>query len=149
MSGSEPAVNSASPFSSWRGDHVGIRVEDFDAAVRWYAEKLDFRLLHSWPMGEKTFGFMAPAGDDSFRFELVAGPGGAQRPPYNGLLDSHNILGWHHLCLRVEDVAQAVEELKRRGVTIVSEPRDVLQIAACFAFFADPWDNLFELTQKL
>ena len=40
-------------------------------------------------------------------------------------------------------------ELKRRGVTIVSEPVDVPNISRRFAFFADPWGNLFELTQRI
>ena len=39
--------------------------------------------------------------------------------------------------------------LKRRGVTIVSEPRDVAEIGRRFAFFADPWGNLFEVIQPI
>jgi len=36
--------NSFSPLASMKGDHAGLRMPDFDAAVAWYTEKLDFRL---------------------------------------------------------------------------------------------------------
>jgi glyoxylase I family protein len=34
-----------SPFASLRGHHVGIRVPDYEAALTWYTQKLDFRVL--------------------------------------------------------------------------------------------------------
>ena len=36
---------------------AAIRVPDFEAAVSWYVTKLDFRLLKSSPLNEKTYGF--------------------------------------------------------------------------------------------
>ncbi|MBD8655982.1 VOC family protein [Oxalobacteraceae sp. CFBP 13730] len=139
----------ASPFTSWRGDHVGLRVPDFDTAVAWYRGTLDFRLIRTMVLGEKTLAFLAPASDDSFRIELIAGPGCAPRPAYDQLIDTHAVAGWHHLCLRVEDVDAAIGELRRRAVRIVSEPRDATGLALRFAFFSDPWGNLIELTQPL
>ncbi|GAX56257.1 hypothetical protein SO3561_07824 [Streptomyces olivochromogenes] len=47
-----PPKNPSSPFSSFHGHHVGIRVPDYDAAKAWYTEKLDFRVLQEWPYGE-------------------------------------------------------------------------------------------------
>lgn len=144
-----PAENHQSPFASWKGDHVGLRAPDFATAAAWYAEKLDFRVMHTMMLGDMTFGFLSPAVDDSFRLELLAGPGAAERPPYSQLHDSLGLAGWHHICLKVDDLAAAVAELKRRGVVIVSEPRDVPAISRRFAFFADPWGNLFELTEVM
>jgi catechol 2,3-dioxygenase-like lactoylglutathione lyase family enzyme len=139
----------ASPFLSWRGEHAGIRVPDFDAAVAWYSDKLDFRLTRSSVVGPTSFGFMSPAADDSFNIELLANPSGAERPSYDDLGGSHNLMGWHHLCFRVDDVSAGIEELKRRGVSIVSPPFDVAAFGIRFAFFADPWGNLFELVQNI
>jgi hypothetical protein len=48
---------------------------DFDAAVSWYTEKLDFRVMHTWPYGDLKLAYVAPAVDDTFRIELLAGPG--------------------------------------------------------------------------
>jgi glyoxylase I family protein len=49
----------------------------------------------------------------------------------------------------VDSVDAAVEQLKARAVTIVSEPHDVVPMGLRIAFVADPWGNLFEFTQLL
>ena len=43
MSASErsPTAKTSSPFASWKVDHVGIRVPDFDEAVAWYTGSYD------------------------------------------------------------------------------------------------------------
>jgi len=48
------STNPTSPFTSWRGDHVGLRVPDFEAAAAWYTGTLDFRLMRTMALGEKT-----------------------------------------------------------------------------------------------
>ena len=135
----------SSPFASWKVNHAGLRVPDFDEAIAWYTEKLDFRLLKSTPIGKLTFGFISPAADANFSFEILAGPGSADRPIYADLRESYDLSGWHHLGIRVDDVDVAVAELKRRNVKIVAEPRDVDALELRLAFFADPWGNLLEL----
>jgi catechol 2,3-dioxygenase-like lactoylglutathione lyase family enzyme len=62
---------------------------------------------------------------------------------------SYKTAGWHHVCFRVQSVDAAIEQLKQRDVIVVSEPHDVLPMGLRLAFFADPWGNLFELTQTL
>jgi catechol 2,3-dioxygenase-like lactoylglutathione lyase family enzyme len=143
------AADTSSPFASWKVEHVAIRVPDFDAAIAWYTEKLDFRLKYSLPLAGLTFAFLTAAADDRVNFELLAGPGASDRPPYEDLRSSYKLSGWHHVGLRVDCVDDTVDELKRRGVTIVSEPHDVAAIGLRVAFFADPWGNLFEVTQSL
>jgi len=130
-------------------NHSAIRVPDFDAAVAWYAEKLDFRLRQSAPVAGLTFGFLYSATDDSFHFEVLAGSGADSRPPYKDLYDSYKMSGWHHIGFQVESVDAAIDELKRRGVTVVSEPHDAPAVGLRVAFFADPWGNLFEMIQPL
>lgn len=53
------------------------------------------------------------------------------------------------MCFSVDSVDGAVEQLKHRAVTLVSEPHDVVPMGLRVAFFADPWGNLFEVTQLL
>ena len=96
-------------------------------------------------IGKLTFGFIAPASDDTFSFEILAGPGAAPRPPYEDLQDSYYLLGWHHLGICVDDVDLTVNELKRRGVKIMSEPHNVGVMGLRLAFFTDPWGNLLEV----
>jgi glyoxylase I family protein len=145
----QPTVKDAGPFASWKVDHAAIRVPDFDTALAWYTEKLDFRLRKQVSFAGLTFAFLSPAGDDSFIFELLAGPGAGSRPTYTDLHDSYKTAGWHHVCFRVDSVDAEVEQLKHRAVTIVSEPHDVVAMGLRVAFFADPWGNLFEFTQLL
>ena len=146
---SQPNDNGASPFARWKIDHAAIRVPDFDTAIAWYTEKLDFRLQKQVSFAGLTFAFLSPAGDDGFVFELLAGPGADSRPSYKDLRDSYKLAGWHHVCFRVESVDSAIEQLRARTVTIVSEPHDVVPMGLRVAFFADPWGNLFEFTQLL
>jgi catechol 2,3-dioxygenase-like lactoylglutathione lyase family enzyme len=142
-------ANAPNPFASSKINHSAIRVPDFDTAIAWYAEKLGFRLRQSVSLAGLTFAFLYPAGDDSFHFELLAGAGADNRRPYKDLHDSYKMSGWHHLGFRVESVDNAIDELKRRGVTIVNEPHDVAAMGLRVAFFADPWGNLFEIIQPL
>jgi catechol 2,3-dioxygenase-like lactoylglutathione lyase family enzyme len=145
----QTAAEELSAFASWKVDHAAIRVPDSDIAIAWYTEKLDFRLRKRVAFAGLTFAFLSPAGGDSFVFELLAGPGADTRPPYTDLHASYKTAGWHHVCFRVESVDAAVEHLRERDVTIVSEPHDVVAMGLRVAFFADPWGNLFEFTQSL
>jgi catechol 2,3-dioxygenase-like lactoylglutathione lyase family enzyme len=150
MSTTPHAVGSASPFASWRFDHVAIRVPEYEAAVAWYREKLDFRLINGAPIRGKTFGFMAAPGDPPHLvIELIAGEIGEMRPTYHDLSSSFGLSGLHHAAFRVDDVDDTVARLRDRGVTIVSEPHDVPSLALRVAFFADPWGNLFEVIRTI
>ena len=141
--------HASSPLASLKINHVAIRVPDFDTAVAWYADKLDFRLKQSVSVAGLSFGFLYPTGDDSFHFELMAGPGAAERPVYKDLHDSYNMSGWHHPGFSVESVDDVIDELKHRNVTIASEPHDVPAMGLRVAFFEDPWGNLFEVIQTI
>ena len=127
--------HASSPFASLKINHAAIRVPDFDTGVAWYADKLDFRLRQSVSLAGLTFSFLYPAADDSFHFELLAGPGAAERSTYKDLHDSDKMSGWHHPGFRVDSVEDTIDELKRRGVTIISDPHDVAAM-----------DNLKEVT---
>jgi catechol 2,3-dioxygenase-like lactoylglutathione lyase family enzyme len=147
---STPSTADASyPFPSWKIDHAAIRVPDFDAAVAWYTEKLDFHLKRSLPLAGLTFALLSPAADDSFGIELLAGPGADNRATFKDLHASYKLPGWHHVGFRVESVDHAIDELQRRGVTIVAEPQDVAAMGLRVAFISDPWDNIFEIVQSL
>ena len=150
MSTTSPAVNTSSPFASWKFEHSAFRVPDLEAAVAWYTEKLDLRLMNSSPLGDKIYGFMiAPASKADFIIELIAGPGAELRPTYKDLASSLKLSGPHHVAFRVQDVDDAITQLKCRGVTIVFEPHDVPELSLRVAFFADPWGNLFEVIQAM
>jgi lactoylglutathione lyase/glyoxylase I family protein len=132
-----------------RGHHVALRVPDFAVAKSWYVEKLDFRVVHEWPFADEQLAYLAPPNDDHFMIEILGGgdPLPIDRPPYTDLGDSLRYSGLHHLCLNVANIDATVAELRRRGVTIVTEPFWLEAISRKLAFFADPFGNLIELAE--
>jgi lactoylglutathione lyase/glyoxylase I family protein len=146
-----PAPHTASPFASMKGHHLAMRVPDFDIAKRWFVEKLDFRVIHEWPYADQRLAYVAPPTDDSFFVEILGDgdPKPIPKPVYADLGDSLRLAGYHHFCLNVKDLDATVAELRRRGVTIVTEPFELAVINRRLAFLADPFGNLIELAQVL
>jgi catechol 2,3-dioxygenase-like lactoylglutathione lyase family enzyme len=146
-----PAPNSRSPFASMKGHHVAIRVPDFEVAKRWFVEKLDFRVIHEWPYADQHLAYVAPPTDDTFFVEILGDgdPKPIPKPVYSDLGDSLRLAGYHHFCLNVRDIDATVAELRRREVTIVTEPFELPAINRRLAFLADPFGNLIELAQVL
>ena len=119
-----PALNDASPFADMRGHHVAVRTPDFEIAKRWYVETLDFRVDAEWDYADQRLGYLASPFDDRFCIETIGGgePVPQDVRPYSDLGGSLAFAGYHHFCLSVVDVAETLEELGARGVTIVAEP---------------------------
>lgn len=132
-----------------RGAHVAVRVPDFEASKKWYVEKLDFRIVHEWPFGDLQLAYLAPANDDNFWIELLAGGNPAPAANYTDLNESLHPAGYHHFCLDVKSVDETIAELRKRGVTIVGEPFNLAAIGKRLAFLSDPWGNLIELAEVL
>lgn len=146
-----PALNSTSPFADMRGHHVAVRTPDLETAKRWYAEKLDFRVIAEWDYADEQLAYMAPATDDHFYIEILGGgePAPIEVRPYNDLGDSLKYRGYHHFCFNVTSVDETIETLRARGVTIVTEPFELAAISRRLAFFSDPFGNLIELAEVL
>jgi len=144
-----PASNNESPFSNLRGAHVAVRVPDYDASKKWYMEKLDFRLIHEWPFGDLQLAYLAPANDNNFWVELLAGGTPAPAANYADLNESLHPAGYHHFCIDTPDVDKTIAELQRRGVTIVGEAFNLAAIGKRLAFISDPWGNLIEFAEQL
>lgn len=144
-----PARNTQSPFSQMRGAHVAVRVPDYEASKKWYIEKLDFRLLHEWPFGDLQLAYLAPANDDNFWVELLAGGQPETHITYTDLNESLHPAGYHHFCIDVTSVDNTLSELDKRGVTLVGEAFNLPAISKRLAFIADPWGNLIELAEQL
>ncbi len=144
-----PAVNNNSKFASMKGSHVAMRVPDFEASKKWFTEKLDFRVVHEWLFGDLNLAYLAPATDDNFWVELLAGGTPGNQPDYSDLNESLHQAGYHHFCINVDSVDATLAELRKREVTIVGEPFNLEAIGGRLAFFADPWGNLIELAQVL
>ncbi|CAN5343395.1 hypothetical protein BH09CHL1_BH09CHL1_18960 [soil metagenome] len=146
-----PEKNFDSALADLRGSHVAVRVSDYAQAIAWYTEKLDFRLIHEWPFADEQLAYLAPAADDQFWVEILAGgdPLPTAKPDYADLGESLSLAGYHHFCIVVTDMTATMAELRRREVQIVAEPFDLAAINRRLAFIADPFGNLIELSQTL
>src|SRR5579864_3227044 len=97
-------------------DHLGIAVKSLAQAKGIY-EKLGLRVspeevveqekvrLVMVPVGETRLELLEPTSDESTIAKFIAKRGE----------------GLHHVCMKVPDLAAAVEKLKREGVRLVTE----------------------------
>ncbi len=102
-------------------DHLGIAVEDLEAAVQLYRDTLGMEYAGEetvaeqkvktafFPLGESSIELLEPTDPDSPVAKFIAKRGA----------------GIHHIALRVDDVAKAIEELTAQGVRMIDTvPRD-------------------------
>jgi methylmalonyl-CoA epimerase len=100
-----------------RIDHVGVAVEDLDAAIHLYAEVLGMPLVHRevveqqgveavlLDVGESHVELLAPLGPDTpvGKFLAKKGP------------------GLHHVAYGVEDIDTTLDALKAAGTRLIDE----------------------------
>jgi len=98
-------------------DHVGVAVEDLDAAIELYESMLDMPLQHRETVSEQGVEaallgvggshveLLRPLGDDTAvgRFLAKRGP------------------GLHHTAYRCVDVERALEQCRERGLRLIDE----------------------------
>jgi len=142
-----PALKPQSALADISGNHVGIRVPDYAAAIKWWTEKLDFRVIHEWDYADEKLAYLAPANDNSFWVEILAGGKLNSKTKHTDLSKSLEDAGFHHICVHVKNLDKTLAELMKRGVTTVGEPFYLDAITRKLAFISDPWGNMIELSE--
>jgi len=102
-------------------DHIGIAVNDIDAALELYRDKLGFEVggidevpgfgvkVAFLPLGEGQIELVMPITEDSAVAKFLD-----KRGP-----------GFHHLCFRVDDIRAELARLEKKGIELVDkEPRE-------------------------
>jgi methylmalonyl-CoA/ethylmalonyl-CoA epimerase len=96
-------------------DHVGVAVDDLDAAIGLYEEKFGMPLVHRetvseqgveaalLDVGDGHVELMRPLGDDTPVGKFVANRG----------------QGLHHVAYRVDDIDAALAGLKEKGIELI------------------------------
>jgi glyoxylase I family protein len=144
-----PSKNINSTLADWGHAHVCLRVPDYRSSKQWWGDRLDFRTVIEWELGDMQLGYLSPPADDFAIVELIGN--GADAPPVLPTPTDLQLTrsGYHHYCFTVRSVEASIAELKRRGVTIVREPFILDAISRRLAFFSDPDGHLFELSETL
>ncbi len=107
--------------------HVAIKVKNFDATVAMYKQVLGCEETAAWGEGTGR-GIMLDTGDGAC-FEVFAS--GSGEAPANG---------FYHIALRTTKLDEVVEKARAYGLTITTEPRDIViasnpPLPARIAFF--------------
>ena len=101
-----------------RLEHVAITVKDMDEARNTWMNVLGIGQEYEEQIGQTKLA-MLPVGETYI--ELLASPN--QDSPINQWMENHGESIWH-LCFEVEDIDEAVAELKAKGVKLQNdEPR--------------------------
>ena len=95
--------------------HLGIVVKNLDAALELFTGALPLDLVHTEDYQGMKIGFI-PVGDSSI--ELLQDVSGSSS--IKKFLDN-NGEGIHHIAFEVDDIEQAVAELKEKGIKLIDE----------------------------
>lgn len=99
--------------------HLGVAVKDLDEALKFFTEGLPLEMTHTEDYQGMRIAFI-PVGDSSI--ELIQDVSGTSA--IRKYLDK-NGEGIHHIAFEVDDIHQAVAELKEKGVRLIDErPRE-------------------------
>jgi methylmalonyl-CoA epimerase len=97
-------------------DHLGIAVKSIAEARKFY-EQLGMKVISEEVVeDERVRAAMVPVGDT--RFELLEGT--ADDSPITRFIAKRGE-GLHHVAVHVNDISATFEELKRRGVRLISD----------------------------
>ncbi|MFN3918720.1 MAG: lactoylglutathione lyase [Methylohalobius sp.] len=119
--------------------HTMLRVGDLDRSLKFYTEVLGMRLLrrHDYPEGRFTLAFVG-YGDERENTVLEL--------TYNWDTHAYELgNGFGHIAIEVDDVYQAVEEIRAKGGKIVREPGPMKHGHTILAFVEDPDGYKIEL----
>ena len=95
--------------------HLGIVVKDLNAALELFTGALPLDLVHTEDFQGMKVGFI-PVGDSSIELlQDVSGSSGVKKFLEN------NGEGIHHIAFEVDDIEQAVVELREKGVKLIDE----------------------------
>ncbi len=122
---------------------LALVVADYDEAIRFYTEVLDFTLLEDTVLSEtKRWVRVAPAGSDGCGLLLAQASNEEQRSRIGNQTG-----GRVFLFLHTDDFWRDYNRWRERGVNFVREPSD--QAFGTVAVFEDLYGNLWDLIEPL
>ena len=121
--------------------HTTLVVDDYDNAIQFYTEKLNFRVLEDTVLSEtKRWVLIAPPGNSTTGLLLGKAANEEQKSRIGNQTG-----GRVFLFLHTDNFQRDYENLKAKGVTIVREPST--EAYGTVAVFADLYGNLIDLIE--
>ena len=119
--------------------HIALVVDDYDEAIKFYTEKLNFTLLEDTAQSEtKRWVLVAPKGAEECSLLLAKGVGEEQRSRVGNQTG-----GRVFLFLKTDDFWRDYENMQSRGIVFVREPKT--EEYGTVAVFKDLYGNLWDL----
>lgn len=104
-------------FNVLRVDHIGIAVKDLEQAKKFYTDVLGMKAMGEEVVAEqKVKVCFIPCGDSEVELLESTAPDG----PIAKYIDK-NGEGIQHIALRVDNIEQALADLKEKGVRLIDE----------------------------
>ena len=122
--------------------HVALVVRDYDEAIRFYTEKLLFRVVEDTyqPAQDKRWVVVAPPGEDGATV-LLARASNAEQERFIGNQTGGRVF----LFLKTDDFWRDYNRMLSSGVTFRREPK--VEQYGTVAVFEDLYGNLWDLLQ--
>lgn len=121
--------------------HIAVVVADYDEAIQFYTEKLNFTLIDDTPQSEtKRWVLVAPPGSNECSLLLAKGVGDEQRSRIGNQTG-----GRVFLFLKTDDFWRDYENMRLKGITFVREPKT--EDYGTVAVFKDLYGNLWDLVE--
>ncbi len=121
--------------------HIALVVADYDEAIKFYTEKLDFVLLEDTPQSEtKRWVLVAPKNSDGCQLLLAKAVSDEQTSRIGNQTG-----GRVFLFLQTDDFWRDYENYRSKGVLFVREPKK--EDYGTVAVFEDLYGNLWDLIE--
>lgn len=122
--------------------HVALVVDDYDKAIQFYTQKLNFTLVEDTVLSDtKRWVLVSPPGDESGCSLLLAKAANDEQ----GTRVGNQAGGRVFLFLNTDDFWRDFNNLKAKGITIIREPSE--EQYGTVAVFSDLYGNLWDLIQ--
>jgi methylmalonyl-CoA/ethylmalonyl-CoA epimerase len=95
--------------------HLGVAVQDLETAMKFFTDSLPLEVTHTEDFNGMKIAFI-PVGDSSV--ELLQDVSGASA--IKKFVDK-NGEGIHHIAYEVDDINEAIAELKAKGIKLIDE----------------------------
>jgi catechol 2,3-dioxygenase-like lactoylglutathione lyase family enzyme len=123
--------------------HIALVVKDYDEAIAFYTQKLNFDLIEDTVMSEtKRWVLVAPKGTGGTALLLAKGVGEEQQSRIGNQTG-----GRVFLFLKTDDFDRDYKAMLEKGIQFVREPQE--QDYGKVAVFADLYGNLWDLIEMI
>ena len=121
--------------------HIALVVNDYDEAIKFYVERLNFTLIEDTAQSEtKRWVLVAPPGAEECCLLLAKGVGEEQRSRIGNQTG-----GRVFLFLKTDDFWRDFENMQAQGINFIREPK--VEEYGTVAVFADLYGNLWDLVE--